>query len=121
MIIDRNDVVHKRTLKKRLAKAYKKIGLDGNKDESMQKKYRHSEHRPDPAAKLVKEAQELRTLQEEKTRSVGAEIKELEERRSVQEKKRKELHRIHTSRTNRGQPRLSNQIGILLDKIHRFK
>jgi hypothetical protein len=121
MIIDRNDVVHKRTLKKRLAKAYRKMGLEGDNDKNIQGKHRHSDRRPDPAAKLLKKAQELKTQQEEKIIRVGADIKEIEKRRSAQEKWRKELHRIHTSRTNRGQPKLSNQIGTLLDKINRLK
>lgn len=118
MIKEKKDVDHRQALRKRLAKAYKKRGL-ADEDESRSNKHHHSDHRPDPAAKLRLQAQELKSRHESEKQRALEVAKEIKERRSLQEKKREDRHRVFTSRTSKGQPKLSNQIGILLDKIQK--
>ncbi|KAJ1834860.1 hypothetical protein LPJ63_001610 [Coemansia sp. RSA 2711] len=77
--------------------------------------------RSNPFQKIVRDREELQKKTDEEKRRRELQIRQTEMRRRSYAHKRREDHKRHTGRTQRGQPLLSNQIFGLLSKIKKSK
>ena len=124
MIKDKRDKDHRIALLKRRAKAYKQAGLDVTELKTEENKLgkpkqQHQTRKPDPVNKLVAKANQQRQDLEEKRKQAEEDRKKREQLLANQKLKRQHLNKIHSAKTRKGQPKLSSQIGLLLDKIQK--
>ena len=123
----RNNKDHRIALQKRLAKAKKRLGITDDvptdkvqvPTQNKPKQRVHMVRKPDPvkpllhAAKLHKD-----TLCQSKSAAEQA-ARTRQAHQDANMKRREKERGVYGGRTSRGQPRLSAQIGLLLEKLKR--
>jgi hypothetical protein len=127
MIFEKRDNKdHRIALKKRLERAYKKMGVISTSADLEQAATtstttaaarKHQNRRPDPVKPHLAAAHKDQLAASEKIRSREAAAKERQTMLEKSKERRAAQKSVHVSRTTRGQPKLSAQIGLLLSKI----
>lgn len=108
---------HRIALKKRLAKAKKRMGIQENSDDSKMVAKPRVNQKPDPVKPLLHAARRHQETIEEKRLQTEQAKKQRETMLKASQQRREANKQVHKARTSRGQPKLSAQIGLLLDKL----
>lgn len=122
MIQDKkNNKDHRIALQKRLAKAKKRLGLDNDSLDNIQPtpKPTHSTKKPDPVRPLLHHATQTQQAREQERAAAQRAASEKRERDEKAARRREACKQVHKARTWRGQPKLSAQIGLLLEKLQK--